>query len=346
MATEQGSTAGLSKYANLLGDPSVYLPLIAAILVLVVPLVAAPFYVHVFILMFITGTGAVAWNIIGGFGGQFSLGNAIFFGIGGYSTGILLIEHGINAWVGILVGVILAVVTAIAVGYPAFKLTGHYFALATIAIVEGFWYLAIYFRDLTGGSAGYSIVPDESLATLNFATREPYFYLTYLLFIVAVLVSIWVRNARLGYYLLAIRENQDAAEAVGIDTTRYKVYGFVISAVLTAIAGGLYATYLQFIVPNSMFSLDTSLLYVLIVLIGGIGTIAGPVLGTLLLVPLQTYTTTIIGGEFGALSYVGYGVALVLFIMYAPDGLVDRLSFVGETITEAAPSFDVGTDHE
>lgn len=345
MATEQGATT-VSDYTSQLGQPQVYLPTLAALLMLAVPFVAAQFYVHVFILMFITGTGAVAWNIIGGFGGQFSLGNAMFFGIGGYSTGILLIEYGVNAWVGILVGVLLAVVTAVVVGYPAFKLTGHYFALATIAVVEGLWFLAIYFRDLTGGSAGYSIVADEGIATLNFGTRAPYFYLAYLLFVGAVLVSIWVRNSRLGYYLLALRENQDAAEAVGIDTTRYKIYGFVISAVLTAVAGGLYAVYLQFIVPDSMFSLDTSILYVLIVLIGGIGTIAGPILGTLLLVPLQTYTTTIIGGEFGALSYVGYGVALVLFIMYAPNGLVDRLSVVGHLITDRAPTFDIGTGEE
>jgi len=296
--------------------------------------------------MFITGTGAIAWNIIGGFGGQFSLGNAMFLGIGGYSTAILLVDYGQSAWLGIAVGVVLAVVLAVVVGYPVFKLSGHYFALATIAIVEGLWYLSLYFRELTRGSSGFSVIADEGFSTLVFSSREPYFYLSYLLFLVALGVSIKVRYSRIGYYLLAIRENQDAAEAIGIDTSKYKLYGFVVSAVLTAVAGGIYAVYISFLYPDSMFSLDQSLLYALIALIGGTGTIAGPVIGTVLLVPLEQYATTVLGGDFGALSYVGYGVALILFIMYAPTGLVDRLSFVSEYVEDVAPTFSFGDSED
>lgn len=335
---------GLSEYRDRIGEPRIYLPTLLGVLVLFAPLVLPGFFVHILIMMFITGTGAIAWNIIGGFGGQFSLGNAIFLGIGGYTTGILLVDYGITPFAGIIVGVILAVIAAIAIGLPAFKLSGHYFALATIAVLEGFWFLSVYFRDLTGGSTGFSVTGETGWAMLLFDSREPYFYITYILFLAAILVSIAVRYSRLGYYLLALRENQDAAEAVGINTARVKLHGFVISAILTAIAGGFYAVYINFLYPDSMFSIDESILYALIVLIGGIGTIAGPIIGAALMVPLEEYTTAVLGGQFGALSYVGYGIALILFIIYAPEGLVDRLQGVGEWIEETAPTF--GTDEE
>ena len=334
----------ISAYANRVGEPKVYLSIALAAAVLLVPFVAPGFYVHVFILMFITGTGAVGWNIIGGFGGQFSLGNAVFLGIGGYTTGILMADYGITPWIGIPVGVLLAVVAAIAIGYPAFKTSGHYFALATIAVLEGFWFLSVYLRDLTGGSTGLSVTGEEGWTMLLFGSREPYFYLTYGLFLGAIVVMILVRYSRIGYYLLAIRENQNAAEAVGIDTAKYKLYGFIISAILTAIAGGFYAVYINFLYPDSMFSIDESILYALIVLIGGIGTIAGPILGTVLMVPLEEYTTAVLGGRYGALSYVGYGVVLILFIIYAPDGLVERLRFIGERIENIAPTFSFGNN--
>lgn len=333
---------GLSEYATRVGEPRIYLPIALAAAVLFVPFVAPGFYVHVLILTFITGTGAVGWNIIGGFGGQFSLGNAVFLGIGGYTTGILMVDYGITPWVGIPLAVALAVVAAVVIGYPAFKTSGHYFALATIAVLEGMWFLSVYFSDLTGGSTGYSVTGESGWLMLLFDSREPYFYLAYVLFLGSIAVMIAVRYSRIGYYLLAIRENQDAAEAVGIDTAKYKLYGFVISAILTAVAGGLYAVYINFLYPDSMFSIDESILYALIVLIGGIGTIAGPIIGALLMVPLEEYTTAVLGGQYGALSYVGYGVVLILFIIYAPDGLVERLRFVGERIEEAAPTFSIG----
>ncbi len=337
---------GLSEYATRIGEPRIYLPIALAAAVLFVPFVAPGFYVHVLILTFITGTGAVGWNIIGGFGGQFSLGNAVFLGIGGYTTGILMADYGITPWVGIPIAVALAVVAAVVIGYPAFKTSGHYFALATIAVLEGMWFLSVYFSDLTGGSTGYSVTGDGGWLMLLFDSREPYFYLAYALFLGSIAVMIAIRYSRIGYYLLAIRENQDAAEAVGIDTAKYKLYGFVISAILTAVAGGLYAVYINFLYPDSMFSIDESILYALIVLIGGIGTIAGPIIGALLMVPLEEYTTAVLGGQYGALSYVGYGVVLILFIIYAPDGLVERLRFVGERIEDAAPTVSFGGDED
>lgn len=330
------------RLANALGRPGVYIPALLALVVLAIPALGVPqFVLHVFIMVFITGTAAVAWNIIGGFGGQFSLGNAVFLGFGAYSTAILMVDFGQSAWVGILVGIVVSVVAAVVIGYPTFQLQGHYFALATIAIVEGMWYLARYFSDLTGGSQGKSVFATPGWDTLIFTSKETYYYLLFAFFALAILVSVWVRYSRLGYYLLAIREDEDAAAAIGVNTTRYKLYGFVLSAALTGLAGGLYAVYIQFLSPAGAFSLDKSILYALIVLIGGLGTIWGPVLGSFLMVSLQTYVTTVVGGNAGALSYMAYGVLLILLIMYAPDGIVNELRFVWEKIRDTAPEVNV-----
>ncbi|MFC6614095.1 branched-chain amino acid ABC transporter permease [Halopenitus salinus] len=339
MSTDSRGRFGFEGVLDALGHPRVYLPLLLAVGLLPLPRFVPSFYVHISILVFLIGSCAVAWNIIGGFGGQFSLGNAMFLGIGAYATSILIMTHGMSAWVGMGVGILLAVLAAIVVGYPSFLLTGHYFALATIAVVEGLWYLAIHFSDLTGGSAGLSVYGDPGWTTLIFPNRAPYFYLAYALFLGSIAVSIYIRYSRLGYYLLAIRENQQAAESIGINTTRSKIYGFIISAVITSIAGSLYAVYIQFLSPGATFSLDLSIQFALATLIGGIGTIAGPIVGTLLLIPLEEYATTVLGGQYGALSYIGYGVVLILFIIYAPEGLVERLRFVGDRIESAAPNF-------
>lgn len=326
------------RLANVLGRPSAYLPLLFGIALLLVPFLGLPeFVLHVFITVFITGTAAVAWNIIGGFGGQFSLGNAVFLGIGAYSTAILMIDYGQSAFVGIAVGILLCVVAAVVIGYPTLQLEGHYFALATIAVIEIMRYLARYFSDLTGGSQGMSVYAMPGWANLMFTSKNVYYFICFGVFALAVLVSVLVRYSRVGYYLLAIREDEDAAAAIAVDTTRYKLYGFVLSAVLTGLAGGLYAVYIQFLSPSGMFSLNQSILYALIVLIGGLGTISGPIVGTFLMVSLQTYVTTVIGGSAGALSYMGYGVLLILLIMYAPEGIVNRLDFITEKIRNSAP---------
>lgn len=328
----------VGRLANTLGRPSAYLPLLFGGALLVIPFLGFPrFVLHVFIMVFITGTAAVAWNIIGGFGGQFSLGNAVFLGVGAYSTGILMIDYGQSALVGIVVGVLLSVGVAVIIGYPTLQLKGHYFALATIAIIEIMRYLARYFSDITGGSQGMSVYAMPGWANLMFVSKNMYYYICFGVFAFAVLVSVLVRYSRIGYYLLAIREDEDAAAAIAVDTTRYKIYGFVLSAALTGLAGGLYAVYIQFLSPTGVFSLNQSILYALIVLIGGLGTIAGPVVGSFLMVSLQTYVTTVLGGNVGALSYMGYGVLLILLIIFAPQGIVNELSFITDRIRNSAP---------
>lgn len=346
--SEADKQAEPGQFASLaaLGRPRVYLPVLVAGVAAVLPMFVPSFVQHVLIMVFITGTAAVAWNIIGGFGGQFSLGNAVFLGIGAYSTAILAMQYDQTAWVGIAVGVLLSVLAAVIIGKATFRLSGHYFALATIAIVEGMAYLAEYFSDFTGGSQGMSLFASPGWGNLIFASKLPYYYLMFAMFLGSILISVWVRYSRLGYYLLAIREDQDAAAAIGVNPSAYKLYGFVLSAALTALAGGMYSVYIQFISPSAVFSLNKSILYALIALIGGMGTLSGPIVGAVLMVSLQEYMTTVIGGNIGALSYVIYGVLLIVLIVYAPEGLVDRLSFVGRRIADAAPQLGVTSDTE
>lgn len=324
------------RLANAVGTPKVYLSILALLLSLAIPIAFSSYIAHIFILVFITGIGAVAWNIIGGFGGQFSLGNAVFYGIGAYSTAILVTDHGISVFAAAGLGIVLSVAVAVVIGFPTFQLSGHYFALATIAVVEGLFYLARYFGDITGGSQGFTVISPPWLSRLML-DRVSTFYIFLAFFVVAILISVWVRYSKLGYYLLAIREDQDAAAALGVNTTRYKIYGFVLSAAMTAFAGSLHAVYTTFLSPGAAFSLDLSILYALIVLVGGLGTILGPIVGTLFMVPIQQYVTTVLGGNLGSLAYVAYGVLLITVIIYAPDGIVNRLSAVGEWVDDVFP---------
>ncbi|WP_251328473.1 branched-chain amino acid ABC transporter permease [Haloplanus pelagicus] len=344
MSTQVDDSTGLvSRIVRTVGTPKVYLSLVVLLLSLAIPVTFSSYISHIFILVFITGIGAVAWNIIGGFGGQFSLGNAVFYGLGAYSTAILVTDYGTGVIVATAVGVFLSVLAAVIIGFPTFKLSGHYFALATIAVVEGLFYLARFFGDLTGGSQGFTFIAPPWLSSLML-DKVAAFYIFLSFFVLAILISVWVRYSRLGYYLLAIREDQDAASALGVNTTRYKIYGFVLSAAMTAFAGSMHAAYTTFLSPGAAFSLDLSILYALIALVGGLGTIAGPIVGTLFMVPIQQYVTTVLGGNLGSLAYVGYGLLLILVIIYAPEGIVNRLSAVGGWITDVFP--EVSPDAE
>jgi len=292
------------------------------------------------ILTFIIGIAAVAWNIIGGFGGQFSLGNAMFFGTAAYTLGLVLVVAEMGFLPAVAIAMAATLVLAVIVGYPSFQLTGHYFALATITVVEGLRFLTRYFNDVTGGAQGFSLVPAMARGiTVLDMDRYTYYLLALGLFVAAVLVSVWVRRSKVGHYLMALRDDQLAASSVGIDVARFKMVGWLVTAALTGIAGLLYAVYVQFLSPGFSFSITQSVLYAVIPIIGGIGTVAGPVIGTFLMVPLEHIAQTEFGGRFGAVTYVVYGVVLILLIIYAPDGLRPKLKAIGDPIAEALPTF-------
>jgi branched-chain amino acid transport system permease protein len=329
---------------NLLGQPRVYMSLAIVAVAAFAPMLVSSSIQRMLVLTFIIGTGAIAWNVIGGYGGQFSLGNGVFFGASAYVLAILLINFEQGLAVALPASLLATLLIAVVIGYPAFRLRSHYFALATIVVVEGARFLVRHFRDITGGEVGISLAQARvrGVATLGFTDLQ-YYLLGLALFAGAAFLSAYIRYSKLGFYLMAIRDDQQAAAAVGIDTSKYKMYGWLVSAFLTGLAGVMYAIYVQYLDPNFMFGIPESVLLAVIPIIGGAGTVTGPVIGALIMWPLLHIATTQFGGRFGAIAYMGYGTVLILMIMYAPEGVVAQLKGYGSRIERRLPIFTVGS---
>jgi len=292
-------------------------------LLVLAPLTTANnYYMDIIVQIFMWGAAATAWNIVGGYAGQFSLGHAAFFGIGAYTSSLLLLTAGLTPWIGMLAGGVLAALFALVIGYLAIRLRGPFFTLATIALAEVLQILAVYFRDLTGGSQGLSLPFAASVATFTFDGKRAYALagLGFLLF--ALLVSGLIERSRLGYYLVAIREEEEAARAVGVPVLGIKLIATAASAFLTAMVGTFYAQYVLWIEPAHTFSLDVSVQLALIAIIGGLGTLLGPVLGAALIIPLNMFLRAWLGASYAGLYLVVYGLVLVLVVLYARQGLV------------------------
>ncbi len=293
-------------------------------------LVKDKFYLHVLIMMMFYASASSAWNIVGGFAGQLSLGHAAFFGIGAYTSTLLFIDLGISPWIGMLIGAALATLVSGAIGYPSFRLRGPFFTLVTIAFAEVLRILTLYAHDFTKGSIGISVPFRPALRNFIFRQLSAYVYVALAFLAITVLVSLWIENSRLGYYLAALREDEDAAQALGIDTARYKLVAVLVSAFLTALAGTFYAQYIFYIEPFQTFSLDFSVLLAMMAIIGGIGTVWGPVAGAFLVTPLQEVLQAKLGGELQGLHLVVYGTVLIVVVILLPQGIVPSLAGWGK----------------
>jgi len=286
---------------------------------------------HVLIMFMIFATLSQAWNIIGGMAGQVSFGHATFFGIGAYAALVFLKKFGLTPWVGMLIGGGAAVIVAVLIGYPVFRLKGHYFAISTFAVAEIFERLFNNW-DFVDGAIGLPapVLPETFLNFMWYKTKIPYFYIAFAFFIVVLLLAYKIDRSRLGFYLRAIKQSHEAAEGLGIDTTRYKMAAMMISAFLTALCGAFYAQYILFIDPPSVLSLDISIKIVLVTVLGGAGTVIGPILGSAILIPLSEYSRILLGGTGKGMDLIVFG-ALILFIsVYQPQGLVGFLRKKGK----------------
>lgn len=279
------------------------------------------FIYHIFITMCIFAALSTAWNIVGGYAGQLSLGHAIFYGIGAY-VGVMLVGMGISPWLGMFAGAVLAAFVAVVISYPCFRLHGPFFALATIAFLEVFRVLALHFRDLTGGATGMMIPLNIGWEWMVFRERLPALVIAFGLLLVILAIAWSIRTHRLGFQLIATRERESAAKAAGINTVRIRLYAVAISAALSAMVGTFHAMYLTFIEPASAFSLAFSIQIAMFALIGGIGTVFGPLLGAVLLVPITEFARGALGGEAIGLHGFVYGVVLVLVALFMPDGIM------------------------
>jgi len=266
-----------------------------------------------------------SWNIVGGLANQISLGHAAFFGIGCYSSTLLLIHFGLTPWIGIVVGMLIACVASLILSMPTMRLRGHYFALATLAFGEVMRAIANTWSSLTGGPVGISVPfsKDSSFMLMQFKSNIPYYYLMLGMLVITTGVFLAISYSKLGYRLRAIKENQDAAEVIGIHTTRIKILASVISAALMAACGTLYAQFNFFFDPDTAFSLvDISVKVALFCIVGGLGLAAGPILGAFIILPLEEILNIYLASHGAGVAQLAYGMILILIILLEPNGLL------------------------
>jgi branched-chain amino acid transport system permease protein len=316
-------------------NPTLYrkLPLIlAALIALGLPLVVtSPTYLHILILLYLYAYLTTSWNIVGGFAGVLPLGHATFVGIGAYTSTVLSLQYGISPWIGMLVGALLSSLVGVLIGLPTFKMRGAYFALATIAFAEGIRVMVENIDYLgpfqLNGPRGLQIPPLKTgLASFMFATKEPYYYIILVMLAGVIALTYAISRSKLGYYLVAGGEEPEAAQALGVNVARAKLIAMAMSSFLTAFAGTFWAQFTLYIHPKSVMSLDISFEIAFIALIGGRGSIAGPLLGALLLRPVSDFSRIYFGDKLPGLHLIIFGVVLILVMLYQPRGLQEPLT--------------------
>lgn len=289
-----------------------------------IPAIAAnSFRLHVLILILLFASMSQAWNIIGGYCGQVSFGHSVFFGIGAYGAGMAVVTYGMVPWPGIVVGMILAAVVAVIISYPCFKLSGHYFAIATFAIVEIFNRVFLVW-DWVGGALGldYPIIKEGIGNLMWHQSKVGYYYIALVIFVIIFGMVRWLEGHRFGYYMRAVREGQETAESLGVNSTAVKLIAMALSAAMAALCGSFFVQYNLRVDPPMVMSLDMSMKFVLITILGGAGTLVGPLLGASVLIPLQEYSRAIWGGLGGGVDLIIFGILIILMVVKQPDGLI------------------------
>jgi branched-chain amino acid transport system permease protein len=293
-----------------------------AVLVACVPFVTKSGVALNFVMMALYATLiAQAWNILGGFGGQFSFGHALFFGTGAYIQAIAQLQGGINAWVALPLAIVGAALVGLFMGALTFRygLKGSYFALVTLAFAEVFRILALSV-DFTGGGVGLMVPLRESVGNLQFSSRAGYLWVVLAMVVAALLVTWWLRNGRFGAYLQAVRDNEDAARAVGVNPFRVKLGAIGLSAAFMGAAGAFYVQVFQYIDAGIAYGPAVSIEALVAAIVGGMGTMWGPVLGAVVLHVLSDLTRNLFG-ELPGINMVIYGTVLVLIVIFVPRGI-------------------------
>lgn len=279
--------------------------------------------VRVLCLILFAASTAQCWNVVGGLANQISLGHAAFFGIGAYTSTLMQIHLGITPWVGLPAGMLLAALASALLSVPTMRLKGPYFALATLAFAECARIVANSAARLTGGPQGVSVpYKGDSLAMLQWQHAGSYVTVFVALFVTVFCVFAYMSNGRTGYLLRAVRENEDAAEVAGIDTLRIKLIGGVVSAALMAACGSVFAQFVFFIDPDTVFSgSSVSIRVALIAIVGGVGTVFGPLMGALLIVPLEEVLNIWLSNRVAGIGPLVFGVVLIAVVILRPRGI-------------------------
>ena len=285
------------------------------------------FLLHLMIMIFMHAVISQSWNIIGGFSGQISLGHGAFFGIGAYASSFFYVEFGLTPWIGIIIGILICAVIAILVGIPMLRLSGHYFAIATLLV--GISFQIVFQRwDLVGAASGLWIplTSQDSYYAMQFhSSKAPYYYLFLIFFVIIFFITWLISRSKLGYRLRAVRDDAQAAQSLGIDVAKHKIIAFAISAMMMAPMGSLFAQYILIVDPDRMFNFEISIIALLISVLGGIGYVWGPLVGTIILIPLAEYARIFFGGTGGAVDLMVYGIVLMIICVFKPSGIISLL---------------------
>ncbi|MGQ0664820.1 MAG: branched-chain amino acid ABC transporter permease [Pseudomonadota bacterium] len=267
----------------------------------------------------------MAWNVLGGYAGQFSFGHAVFFGTGAYAATVLNLSYGLNPWLGLVAAAAAGALVAALIGYLSFRygLKGSYFALITLAFAEVFRILANT-ATFTGGGVGLYIPLRIGPENLQFAAKAGFYYLVLGLNVVSLLVAFYLERSRFGAWLKAIRENEDAARALGVNSFACKLKAIALSGAMTAVGGVVYAQHYLYIDPGIAYGPGVSVEILLVPIIGGMGTVLGPLVGSAVLQGAGELARRLMG-EAPGLSLAFYGVLLVVMVRFLPDGLIGLL---------------------
>lgn len=296
--------------------------IVMVILALIPAISRGEFFVSTLCLSVIWAIMGIGWNVIGGYAGQVSNGHAMFFAVGAYVGAWGLKAFHMTPWITMWIGAALCMLLAFIVGWPLLRLRGHYFAISTMAIVECVRIICTNW-DLIGGATGVSFFEKEMspFYTLQFQNRVPFYYICLAFMLAFIIISRIIQQSKFGYYCRAIKANQDSAESAGVNSTSYKRWAYMISAAIVGIGGALYAQYIQYIDPVSLLPLSNSMLIVLIVVMGGIGTIWGPVLGAFIMTFINQYARALFN-QLSGLNLFIYGVLCLIIVLFLPKGLI------------------------
>jgi branched-chain amino acid transport system permease protein len=299
-------------------------------------LVSERYHVDILIRTFLWCGLALAWNIAGGYTGLISFGHAAFFGIGAYTSTILLVGFDISPWIGMWAGAVLAGAAAALITAICARLRGPFFILSTLAVGEVIRIGALNWRSLTGGSEGLEISPLASFSGMVFKGQAPYLALMLAYMLALFALSKWIEHSRFGYYLVATRDDEEAAAAIGIDPGRMRVAAMAMSGALSGIGGTLFAQYFLYLDPTHVISPEISFQFALICALGGLGTAIGPVLGALVIVPLSEFLRAFLSGAASGLHLVIYGAAVIVVVLYFPGGIAGALVRAIEHVRRSA----------
>jgi branched-chain amino acid transport system permease protein len=304
-------------------SPRVGVLLLAAGLLLYPMIFTGAFYRDVGVAFLLAAISASAWNIVGGYAGQVSVGHSMFFGLGAYTPLLFYSLWGWSPLAGIPVGIVLSIALAVVIGMPTFRLTGHYFSMATIAVAEliriftGTW-------NFVGAAIGLQgPATPRGWWDLTFRGELPYYYIFLAVLGTLLLVTAAVERRRFGFYLRAIKASERAARSLGVPVRQTKMKALALSAAFTSVGGSLYVVKTGFIDPDSGFGILISVQMVIVAALGGAGTLFGPLLGAAILIPLQTATNSWFGGGGSGLTYILYGGIIVVIARFEPGGLLD-----------------------